>query len=225
MLNKGVNTEERPASAKKICPFCGESIQAVAIKCRFCGEWLESPVRNGPRGETPIAQDPAPADNENVFEGRSSYAAMFGSFVLAALLVTVAIAIVVWPTQQTSPDVQRTKVAIGLLILLFNTCWILGKMALLKSTFYRLTPDRLEYHRGIFGRKVDNIDLFRVADYKMDRSILDRIFGIGTIRLFSSDKTDPEFLIYKVKNPKQVFEILSKSTFASDRKANIVHVE
>lgn len=34
-------------SATKDCPYCGETIQAVAVKCKHCGEYLDEKVRAG----------------------------------------------------------------------------------------------------------------------------------------------------------------------------------
>ena len=46
-------------------------------------------------------------------------------------------------------------------------------------THYEVSPDRIEYGEGVFERKVDNLDMFRVVDIKLRRNVLDCVVGVG----------------------------------------------
>ena len=71
---------------------------------------------------------------------------------------------------------------IGLLIVLAK--WIENLAA-----SYEIGEDRLIIRRGIFVKSLDEIELYRVKDIRLDFSLINQWAGIGTITISSSDET------------------------------------
>ena len=54
---------------------------------------------------------------------------------------------------------------------------------------YEVTRERLIVRRGIVFKSIDEIELYRVKDVRMNFSLLNQTAGIGTVCLTSSDET------------------------------------
>lgn len=54
---------------------------------------------------------------------------------------------------------------------------------------YQITPERLIVRRGILLKSIDEIELYRIKDVRMNFSLLNQWADIGTICLTSSDQT------------------------------------
>ena len=77
-------------------------------------------------------------------------------------------------------------------------------------TKYALSEDRLFISVGLLNIKDDEILLYRVRDIDTSRTLWQRIFGVGTVTVMSSDKTMPTLVLKNVKDPVFVKELIHK---------------
>ena len=88
----------------------------------------------------------------------------------------------------------------------------------LSFTRYRLSEDRLFCETGFFNLKSDEVLLYRVRDLQLTMSLGQRIFGVGTVSVVSSDKSIPHLDLKNVKHPRQVKELIHKNVEAAKDK-------
>ncbi len=63
---------------------------------------------------------------------------------------------------------------------------------------------------GILSTAIDEIKLFRIYDIQIFQSLGQKIFGVGTITLYTKDVTSPVAEIINVKNPYKVRNMLTE---------------
>ena len=56
-------------------------------------------------------------------------------------------------------------------------------------TKYSLSEDRLFISTGLLSTKEDEVRLYRIMDLSLERKLWQRLFGLGTIKCCSADKT------------------------------------
>lgn len=77
-------------------------------------------------------------------------------------------------------------------------------------TKFIITDKRLVIETGLLVSKESEILHYRILDMNYSCSLMQKMFGLGTIHLYSQDITHPELVIKNIKNSKKFKEILAE---------------
>ena len=78
----------------------------------------------------------------------------------------------------------------------------------LSFTRYALSDDRLFLSVGFFNIRDDELLLYRVRDITTKRTLWQRLCGVGTVTVLSSDKSQPTLVLKNIKKPLAFKELL-----------------
>jgi len=91
---------------------------------------------------------------------------------------------------------------IGFIIFGWNIRLLTALMAA-KKWRIKITNERLEFVVGLLGSKQESIEFYRAIDSDYRQSLIQSIFGVGTIRVISNDATSPT-VEFSISNPNEV---------------------
>jgi uncharacterized membrane protein YdbT with pleckstrin-like domain len=90
-----------------------------------------------------------------------------------------------------------------LVIPLFILLW---QWLVIRTTVYELTSERLKLRSGVLNKHLDEVELYRVRDYKFEQPFFLRLFGLGNIVLQTSDRSHPRVRLRAIREGEALYE-------------------
>ena len=223
------------------CSACGAEAIEGAFYCHQCGQRLAaesgkmrqepgrgdspapSPVEVFSQAATPGRLSPDPAEAE-LWSGRYSSKAMLGAWIICGLIsITLLVAGVFGKSPSAIPQTTYWLILVAAMLL----PWLYGLALLLYrriSVRYQLTSRRLIHESGILRRLNDRIEVIDMDDINFEQGLLERVVGVGTIRIAASDRSHPDLALPGIENVKQVAALFDDARLAERRRRSL-HVE
>ena len=102
---------------------------------------------------------------------------------------------------------------------------ILIPMLMAKAIRYRITNYRIDFERGLLGKRIDTLELWHVEDVRFEQSFFDRLLGVGTVTVFSNDDTTPRLPLRGLPNPRPLFDKIKQRIIAVKRQRGVVKMD
>ena len=73
---------------------------------------------------------------------------------------------------------------------------------------YRLTTQRFIHEHGVLTRDIDRIEVIDIDDVSYRQTLIDRMVGVGTIRIESGDRSHPELVLRGIDDVQRVSDMI-----------------
>ena len=94
-----------------------------------------------------------------------------------------------------------------LVVPIFVAIW---KWLVVRNIRYELTTERLKLRQGVLNKELDEIELYRVRDYKLEQPFWLRLFSLGNIVIRTTDESNPVIVLRAARDPESVLELVRR---------------
>lgn len=89
---------------------------------------------------------------------------------------------------------------VNLVLMVPPLLWMLWSFLNLRANLYLLESERLIYTHGVTLKVHDEIELYRVKDFRVKQPLIYRLFGLSVIKIISSDRTHPLLVLNGIRD-------------------------
>jgi len=199
------STEKRPETTGK------GTVDPSLNRNRSPRERFEQEVAS--RRESLEDHDP----EESLWSGGYSPKAMVGWWI-GLTVVSAGLLIGAFMVPQLS-----LSVALGIIVIL----WLLvaANYARMRLGFhYELTSQRFIHKTGLLTRRTDRIEVIDIDDVSYEQGPVQRLFGVGSINITSSDRSDPELRLIGIDKVSEVSGLID-DVRRTERRRRSLHIE
>lgn len=92
-------------------------------------------------------------------------------------------------------------------------------------TSYALSDDRIFIKSGMLNERQEEILLYRIKDITMTRSLIQRMFGVGSVTLNTNDASTPTIILRNIKDTESVKELVHQCVETAKNKRGMAVTE
>jgi membrane protein YdbS with pleckstrin-like domain len=186
------------------CPACQAVMPDEALFCNKCGQRLKDSTPTPATAPADKLRQRAPTPDEpetKLWNGGFSPKAMIGYWLFAALLTAGGI---IGGMFATAPTAGAVWLLVALLSVALWGGLGLYYLYLRYGMSYELTSQRLVHKVGILSQTTNRIEVIDIDDVSTYQTFIERLLGVGTIKILSSDTSDPMLVIRGIDDAKRI---------------------
>lgn len=79
-------------------------------------------------------------------------------------------------------------------------------------TSYTITDEIITVDAGLLNKQENDCYMYKVIDVRLESSLLERIFGLGTVHCFTGDVTDQDLKLLHIRHAKEIKDFILKQS-------------